>query len=106
MADLILARCVDRSDLKSKIEDKVMSAWLQKLGYNLADVSNVTLKPTTIQAVNYITMDTKSGKPVVIEFQINMFGFKFGDANGLPTMAYGSGTVSYTHLQLSIFSLH
>ena len=87
MADLILARCVDRSDLKSKIEDKVMSAWLQKLGYNLADVSNVTLKPTTIQAVNYITMDTKSGKPVVIEFQINMFGFKFGDANGLPTMA-------------------
>lgn len=94
MADLILARCVDRSDLKSKIEDKVMSAWLQKLGYNLADVSNVTLKPTTIQAVNYITMDTKSGKPVVIEFQINMFGFKFGDANGLPTMAYGSGTAT------------
>ena len=94
MADLILARCVDRSDLKSKIEDKVMSAWLQKLGYNLADVSNVTLKPTTIQAVNYITMDTKSGKPVVIEFQINMFGFKFGDANGLPTMATGSGTAT------------
>lgn len=94
MADLILARCVDRSDLKSKIEDKVMSAWLQKMGYNLADVSNVTLKPTTIQAVNYITMDTKSGKPVVIEFQINMFGFKFGDANGLPTMAYGSGTAT------------
>lgn len=94
LADLILARCVDRSDLKSKIEDKVMSAWLQKMGYNLADVSNVTLKPTTIQAVNYITMDTKSGKPVVIEFQINMFGFKFGDANGLPTMAYGSGTAT------------
>lgn len=39
-------------------------------------------------------MDTKSGKPVVIEFQINMFGFKFGDANGLPTMAYGSGTAT------------
>lgn len=94
LADLILARCVDRSDLKLKIEDKVMSAWLQKMGYNLADVSNVTLKPTTIQAVNYITMDTKSGKPVVIEFQINMFGFKFGDANGLPTMAYGSGTAT------------
>lgn len=94
MADLILARCVDRSDLKSKIEDKVMSAWLQKMGYDISDVSNIILKPTTIQAVNYITMDTKSGKPVVIEFQINMFGFKFGDANGLPTMAYGSGTAT------------
>lgn len=94
MADLILARCVDRSDLKSKIEDKVMSAWLQKMGYDISDVSNIILKPTTIQAVNYITMDTKSGKPVVIEFQINMFGFKFGDANGLPTMATGSGTAT------------
>lgn len=94
MADLILARCVDRSDLKSKIEDKVTSAWLQKMGYDISDVSNIILKPTTIQAVNYITMDTKSGKPVVIEFQINMFGFKFGDANGLPTMAYGSGTAT------------
>ena len=94
MADLILARCVDRSDLKSKIEDKVMSAWLQKMGYDISDVSNIILKPTTIQAVNYITMDTKSGKPVVIEFQINMFGFKFGDANGLPTMAYGSVTAT------------
>ena len=94
MADLILARCVDRSDLKSKIEDKVMSAWLQKMGYDISDVFNIILKPTTIQAVNYITMDTKSGKPVVIEFQINMFGFKFGDANGLPTMATGSGTAT------------
>lgn len=94
MADLILARCVDRSDLKSKIEDKVTSAWLQKMGYDISDVSNIILKPTTIQAVNYITMDTKSGKPVVIEFQINMFGFKFGDANGLPTMATGSGTAT------------
>lgn len=94
LADLILARCVDRSDLKSKIEDKVMSAWLQKMGYNLADVSNVTLKPTMIQAVNYLSMETKNGKPIVIEFQINMSGFKFGDANGLPTMAYGSGTAT------------
>lgn len=94
LADLILARCVDRSDLKSKIEDKVMSAWLQKMGYNLADVSNVTLKPTKIQAVNYLSMETKNGKPIVIEFQINMSGFKFGDANGLPTMAYGSGTAT------------
>ena len=94
MADLILARCVDRSDLKSKIEDKVTSAWLQKMGYDISDVSNIILKPTTIQAVNYITMDTKSGKSVVIEFQINMFGFKFGDANGLPTMATGSGTAT------------
>lgn len=94
LADLILARCVDRSDLKSKIENKVMSAWLQKMGYNLADVSNVTLKPTMIQAVNYLSMETKNGKPIVIEFQINMSGFKFGDANGLPTMAYGSGTAT------------
>lgn len=94
MADLILAKYVDRSDLKSKIEDKVTSAWLQKMGYDVSDVSNVILKPTTIQAVNYLTLDTKSKKSVIIEFQINMYGFKFGDANGLPTMAYGSGTAT------------
>ena len=94
MTDLILARCVNRSSLKDQIQDKVTDAWLTKLGYNLSDVSSVVLKPTMISAVNYISLEAKNGKPVIIEFQINMYGFKFGKNSEMPTMATGSGTAT------------
>lgn len=89
ISELILARYVDKSDIKQKISEQIANEWLSKLGLD----TGVLLVPGTIKATTYLKTQTKDGTKVFIELYINLTSFDFGNS-GMPTMATGSGTAS------------
>lgn len=89
LSELILARYVDKSDIKQKVSEKIANEWLSKLGL----ATSVLLLPGTIKATTYLKTQTKDGTKVFIELYINLTSFDFGNS-GMPTMATGSGTAT------------
>ena len=89
LSELILARYVDKSDIKQKVSEKIANEWLSKLGLD----TSVLLVPGTIKATTYLKTQTKDGTKVFIELYINLTSFDFGNS-GMPTMATGSGTAT------------
>lgn len=89
LSELILARYVDKSDIKQKVSEKIANEWLSKLGLD----TSVLLLPGTIKATTYLKTQTKDGTKVFIELYINLTSFDFGNS-GMPTMATGSGTAT------------
>lgn len=89
LSELILARYVDKSDIKQKVSEKIANEWLSKLGLD----TSVLLVPGTIQATTYLKTQTKDGTKVFIELYINLTSFDFGNS-GMPTMATGSGSAT------------
>lgn len=89
LSELILARYVDKSDIKQKVSEKIANEWLSKLGLD----TGVLLVPGTIQATTYLKTQTKDGTKVFIELYINLTSFDFGNS-GMPTMATGSGSAT------------
>ena len=89
ISQLILARYVDKSDLKEKISQDIANKWLNKLGID----SNILLSPGIIKATHYLKAKTSGGKEIFIEFNINLTSFTFG-SSGLPTMVSGSGSAT------------
>ena len=87
MSELILAKYVDKSDLRDKVSEKIAGEWLKKIGIN---TSTLTI-PGEIKATTYLEAQTKVGTRVFIQFNINLLNFDFGKS-GMPTMATGSGT--------------
>lgn len=89
LSELILARYVDKSDIKQKVSEQIANEWLSKLGLD----TSVLLVPGTIKATTYLKTQTKDGTKVFIELYINLTSFDFGNS-GMPTMATGSGTAT------------
>ena len=89
ISELILARCVDKSDIKQNVSEQIANQWLSKLGLD----TSVLLIPGTIQATTYLKTQTKDGTQVFIELYINLTSFDFGNS-GMPTMATGSGSAT------------
>ena len=89
ISELILARYVDKSDIKQNVSEQIANQWLSKLGLD----TSVLLIPGTIQATTYLKTQTKDGTQVFIELYINLTSFDFGNS-GMPTMATGSGSAT------------
>lgn len=89
MSELLLAKYVDKSDLKEKVSEKIANQLLKKLGLD----TSVLAIPGEIQATTYLETQTKDGSRVFIQFNINLLNFDFGNS-GMPTMATGSGTAT------------
>lgn len=89
MSELLLAKYIDKSDLKEKVSEKIANELLKKLGLD----TNVLAIPGEIRATTYLETQTKDGTKVFIQFNINLLNFDFGNS-GMPTMATGSGTAT------------
>ena len=87
MSELLLAKYVDKSDLKEKVSEKIANELLKKLGLD----TSVLAIPGEIRATTYLETQTKDGSRVFIQFNIDLMNFDFGNS-GMPTMATGSGT--------------
>ena len=87
MSELLLAKYVDKSDLKEKVSEKIANELLKKLGLD----TSVLPIPGEIRATTYLETQTKDGSRVFIQFNIDLMNFDFGNT-GMPTMATGSGT--------------
>ena len=88
ISELILAKYVDKSDLKEKVTEKIADKWLKKMGLS----TSMFTVPGQIRATTFLESKTKDGDRVYIQFDINLSTFKFGNS-GMPTMASGSGSV-------------
>lgn len=92
ISDLILAKYAEKSELEEYISGKmedIVNKWLNKLGVD----TNVLTIPGKIQATSYMKTQTKDGTKLIIQFNINLSSFDFGNT-GMPTMATGSGTAT------------
>ncbi len=92
MSELLLAKYVEKSELKEHISNKteeIANIWLNMLGVD----TSVLAIPGEISATSYLKTQTKDGTKVFVEFKIKLLNFDFGNS-GMPTMATGSGTAT------------
>lgn len=88
MSELLLAKCVDKSDLREYLSKEAIDKLFKKLGI---DTGILTI-PGKIQATTYLETKTQDSTKVLIQVNINLTSFDVGDT-GMPTMATGSGEI-------------
>lgn len=85
-SELILAKYVDKSELKEKMTEKIANKLLKNLGID----TSVSVIPGTIYATTFLETQTEDGTKVFIKFCIELIDIDFGNS-GMPTMATGTG---------------